>query len=747
MTNIHQKSNKMKYYLLIFFLFSSLMLKSQNLTGVVFGLEKDKKEALIGATVHWLNTKTSTTTDVEGKFSIARSKSNQLIISFVGYKSDTIKITNETDLEILLLSENQLQEVVVRSTSTVLDKLSPIQTEIITSKALAKAACCNLSESFETNASVSVSYADAVTGAKQIQMLGLSGTYVQMNVENVPSLRGLASTFGLNYIPGTWIQSIDVGKGSGSVVNGHESMTGQMNIELQKPDLSEKIYLNTYVNSLGRGEVNLNLAKILNKKWSVGLLTHGSALQTALDQNKDNFFDLPKYKQANFINRWKYQSEKMMAQFGIKILHDDRLGGEISVNPLNLNSVKYEFSNSTNRFEVFSKIAKLYQSKPYRGLGWILNGALHDSKTMFGFKPYNGKQKTLYSNLVYQDIIGNTNHSYKAGTSFLVDDYFEIYGDLIRKRTEIVPGAFAEYSFKYLDKLTSVLGTRIDYHNLYGFNFIPRLHVLYSVNKNIDLRFSAGKGFRVPNPLAEYFGNLVSSRIVQFLDAEIKPEVSWNYGISATKYFGKNNLVIDFYRTDFKNQLIAEMEHFFHLYFYNLHGKSFSNSAQIELNLVPVNRVEVKLAYRYLDVKQSYGRLYDESVLLPKMFINKDRILFNIGYSLPYDKWKADFTWQWNGSRRVPLEAENQNVLHTTYVNMQTTTAPAFFNINAQVTRNFRRWELYLGGENLNNFTQKNPIKGADVPFGTQFDAGLVWGPVVGRIIYFGTRYKLGGVR
>lgn len=746
MTNIHQKSNKMKYYLLILFLLSSLILKSQNLTGVVFGQEKDKKEALIGATVHWLNTKTSTTTDVEGRFSIARSKANQLVISFVGYKSDTIKITNETDLEILLLSENQLQEVVVRSTSTVLDKLSPIQTEIITSKALAKAACCNLSESFETNASVSVSYADAVTGAKQIQMLGLSGTYVQMNVENVPSLRGLASTFGLNYIPGTWIQSIDVGKGAGSVVNGYESMTGQMNIELQKPDLAEKVYLNTYVNSLGRGEVNLNLAKILNKKWSVGLLTHGSALQTALDQNKDNFYDLPKYKQANFINRWKYQSDKMMAQFGIKFLHDDRLGGEISVNPLNLNNVKYEFSNSTNRFEVFSKIAKLYQSKPYRGLGWILNATLHDSKSKFGFKPYDGIQKTLYSNLIYQDIIGNTNHAYKAGISFLADDFNELYGDIERKRTEIVPGAFVEYTYKYLDKLTAVVGSRVDYHNMFGLNYTPRLHLLYALNETLDLRLSAGKGFRVPNPLAEYFGNLVSSRSVRFLE-DLKPEISWNYGVSLTKTFGKNSIIVDAYRTDFQNQLVADMEHFRTLYFYNLYGKSFANSAQIELNLVPQERVEIKLAYRYFDVRQSYGKPFNESLLLPKMFVNKDRILFNIGYSLPYDKWKADVTVQWNGRRRIPIDGENQSVLHITYQNMGVAYAPAFYNLNAQVTRNFRRWELYLGGENLNNFTQKNPIKGASVPFGTLFDAGLTWGPVVGRIIYFGTRYKLGGVR
>lgn len=739
----------LKYNFIISILFLSIVNSSaQNVSGLVLDKNNGKEEPIIGATVNWLGTKIATSTDIEGKFTIARSKAKKLIISFVGYKSDTLEISNETDLRVYLQSENQLQEVVVRSSSTSMDRLSPIHTEILTSKALAKAACCNLSESFETNASVSVSYADAVTGAKQIQLLGLAGTYVQTNVENIPSLRGLANTFGLNYIPGTWIQSIDIGKGAGSVVNGYESMTGQINVELQKPDLAEKVYLNTYVNSLGRGEINLNLAHIFKQKaenkpkWSVALLTHGSTMQTTIDKNNDNFYDLPKYTQANFINRWKYESDKIVAQFGVKYLHDTRSGGQINKNPLSLDNLIYRFSNTTNRAEFFSKTAKLYQSKPYRGLGLILNGILHDSKSQFGFRPYNGKQQTLYGNLIYQDIFGNTNHSYKAGLSFLYDNYYESFADLPYKREEIVKGGFFEYTYKNLDKLTAVAGTRLDFHNLFGTIFTPRLHILYNATENTALRLSAGKGFRTANPFAEYFGNLVSSRTIRILE-NIKPEISWNYGISLTKTFGKSNLIIDLFHTNFQNQLIGDTEHPNFLYFYNSQGKNFANSAQIELNLVPAPRLEFKVAYRYSDVWQTLGKSLGQQITVQKMFIPRDRILFNVGYALPYDKWKFDATLQYNGKRRIPnLSTE---YLHTSYEAMPIQFAPAFVNLNAQVSRSFRRWDVYLGGENLTNFTQKSPIITPENPFGSRFDAGSAWGPVVGRVIYFGTRYKLGG--
>ncbi|SEI67012.1 Outer membrane receptor proteins, mostly Fe transport [Dyadobacter sp. SG02] len=737
-----------KYLLGGLLLLISSCIYAQRITGSVNEQEPQTKnlKPITGANVYWAGTTNATATDENGRFSIPRSaQSALLVVSFVGFRNDTIKIGQESDLQVVLQSDQTLDEVTIRAGNTSIDRLSPHQTEIITTRALAKAACCNLSESFETNASVSVSYSDAVTGSKQIQMLGLNGTYIQTNVENIPSIRGLASTFGLNFVPGTWVQSIDVGKGAGSVVNGYESMTGQINVELQKPDTQEKLYLNTYVNNFGRGEVNLNLAHQLNKKWSTGLLTHGSTLRNRIDKNGDGFLDLPLYTQYNAINRWKYQGDKLMAQFGVKALYEDRLGGQKSFERgMKGTTQAYGFGAKVNRYEFFSKIARLFPEQPYKGLGLILNASIHDSKSYFGLNNYDGTQKTLYGNLIYQSIIGNTNHSYKTGISYMLDNYDEVYKDIRLKRNESVPGAFFEYTYNYLDKFVMVAGGRVDFHNLYGTQWTPRLHLKYSLTDQTTLRASVGRGFRVANPLAEYYGNLVSSRDVVFREA-IRPEVSWNYGASVTQEFKigemSGNFIMDFYRTNFDNQLVADMEDPRYIRFYNLEGRAYANSFQAEANLTPVKRLELKLAYRLFDVKQTIRNVYDENTLQPRMMVSRDRVLFNAGYALPYDKWKFDATVQWNGKKRLPYMGHVPD--HHVPTDLASTWAPSFYNFNAQITRTFPKWDVYLGGENLANFRQKDPIMGANEPFGQHFDAGMAWGPVVGRMIYAGMRYKI----
>lgn len=719
----------------------------ETVRGIVIEKKADgKTEPLIGANLRWENAKNGTSTDLKGEFSLDKSPQNhQLIVSSVGYKTDTLMVHSLEFITITLKIQNSdLQEVVVKSEATVMDRMNPIHTEIITVKALAKAACCNLSESFETNASVSVSYSDAITGSKQIQLLGLSGNYVQTNVENIPGIRGLNTAFGLNYIPGTWLSSIDIGKGAGSVVNGYESMTGVINVELAKPDASEKLYLNLYGSTQGRGEINLNLAHKINKKWSIGFLTHASTLQTKLDQNKDGFLDLPLYVQFNGINRWKYQSDKMMAQFGVKALYEDRIGGQVGFNPDTKGTFSgfYGFGSKTQRYEFFSKTAKLYQSKPYQGLGLIVNGVYHDNVSYFGFKNYTGTEKSLYTNLIYQNILGNTNHQYKAGLSYLLDDYNEKYLDSTFKRTESVPGAFVEYTETIKNRLVLVLGGRVDFHNLYGTRFTPRGHLKYELNANTQIRLSAGKGWRMPNAISENFGMLVNSRQLS-VNEVIRPEESWNFGASLSRDFylfnQKGTLVLDAYRTDFQQQLIVDMENADLVRFYNLKGRSFSNSFQAEVNYSPFKRMDVKLAYRVFDVRNDVQTPTGELTLLPKQFVNRDRFLFNIGYAAKYDKWKYDLTWQWNGSRRIPNFSEG----HVHSASSLPVLAPAFSNINAQITRGFYKWELYVGGENLNNFTQKNPILSANDPFGKNFDASMVWGPVIGRMVYVGMRYKI----
>jgi outer membrane receptor for ferrienterochelin and colicins len=718
--------------------------QAQSVRGRV--LEAGTDAPLPGAVVRWAGTQSGTLTDSAGTFTLARNAAGtpSLLTSFVGYQTDTLALAlgDTAPLVIRLRPVGQgLSEVVVSGTTNALDHLNPIHTEVITTRTLAKAACCNLSESFETNASVSVSYADAVTGAKQIQLLGLAGTYVQLNTENIPSLRGLATTFGLNYLPGTWIRSIDVGKGAASVISGYESMTGALNVELVKPEEAERLYLNGYVNRFGRGELNLNLARPLNDRWSVGLLSHASTQRTKIDENGDGFLDLPLFTQLNVINRWKYQSSRTMAQFGVKALVEDRLGGQTAFDPArDRNTARaYGFGNTTRRVEVFSKTARLFPEKPYKGLGLILNGTSHDSRSYFGFRRYDGRQQTLYGNLIYQNIFGDTRHTYKAGLSYLLDDFREQYNDSTFTRTESVPGAFFEYTYT-VPRLIAVLGGRADVHNLYGTRLTPRLHLKYDLTTDLHLRLNAGRGWRVPNALAENLGMLINSRTVQVPGA-LRPEESWNYGLSLSQDFRafgrKGSLVLDAFRTDFQNQLVVDMETPGYVRFYNLVGQSFANSLQAELNYSPAPRFELKAAYRYYDVRND---IVVEGVptLLPRMFVSPDRVLLNAGYATRFDKWKFDLTYQWNGRRRIPhMAGEVHGPLNLAVF------APAFANLNAQVARGFKWGEVYLGGENLNNFTQPNPILGANDPFGRSFDASMVWGPVVGRNIYAGFRYKI----
>ncbi len=714
----------------------------QKLSGEV--RDKSTNQPIIGATLFWQNAPSAGVfSDIEGKFSLEKNNSNKLlIISAVGYQRDSVLLKNADKYLIINLSESteMLSEVVIKGQSNVLDRLNPIQTEIITTKALAKAACCNLSESFETNASVSVGLSDAVTGAKQLQFLGLSGKYTQTNVENMPSVRGLATTFGLTYIPGTWIQSIDIAKGIGSVVTGYESLTGGINVELMKPDNSERLYVNAYANSLGRAELNINGSTKFNEKWSSGLFVHGSTLQRTIEKNGDAFLDAPKFATLNLFNRWKYSGERFAAQFGVKYLQDSRVGGQVGFESNRQTPAIYGFTNDTKRYEFFSKTALLFPDKPYRGLALITNGQIHRSNSVFGRRGYDANQNYAYANLIYQDILGNTNHTYKTGLSFMYDAYDEQFASLELQRTEKVPGVFAEYTYNLLDKTIAVVGARVDFHNLYGTQFSPRVHLKHDFTEDLTLRLSGGSGFRVPNRLAEFYGNLVSNRQVIFTTG-LQAEKSWNYGASLTKSIGKSSLVVDFYRTDFVNKLIGDAEHPEYLYFYSSTEKAFANAFQIEYNWIPSDRWEAKFAYRYLDSRQTMGLPFDEEVLLPVMFQSPSRLLFNAGYALPFDKWKFDLTVSWNSKARIPTMDLSYD--HTSYANMPFSASDAFVNVNAQVSRNFVNWEWYLGGENLTNFRQLNPIVDAANPFGNRFDAGMNWGPIVGRIIYLGMRYRI----
>ena len=639
--------------------------------------------------------------------------------------------------------DTELKEFRVIANPGQKDDHAVLATEVMTIKTLGKAACCNLSESFETNASVSVNYADAVTGSKQIQMLGLAGTYVQTNVENVPSIRGLKTTYGLNYLPGTWIKSIDLAKGTSSVVNGYESMTGAINVELAKPDTSEAYYLNTYVNSQGRFEVNQQGAHRFNSRLSTGVFAHFSQQAARFDGNRDAFLDLPLFNLVNILNRWKYNSDRWMIQWGANYLNEDRLGGQKAFERNSNRTQIYGFGSYTQRLETFAKIARLYPQKPYQGMALIVSTANHANDSYFAMKNYSGREQSVYGNFIFQSIINNTNHTWKAGASFLLDSYQESYLDSAYARTEMVPGIYGEYTWTVPTKLTVVVGQRVDFHNQLGTQWVPRLHVKWDVATDWIVRLSAGKGWRRVNPLAENMGFLINNRALRLIGSLNPLEVSWNYGISLTKNMNigsrKANLVLDAFQTDFVHQWMVDMETSSTVRFYSNPGISYATSLQAEFNYSPFKRFEIKTAYRFQDVQADYLSETGGLSRLAKPFLNRDRVLVNLAYASAYEIWKYDLTWQWNGTRRIP----NSKIGHLHTETSPLVQVPAFSTVYAQVTRQFKKWELYLGAENLFNFTQSNPIKSAEDPFALGFDASMVWGPITGTMVYSGMRYKI----
>ncbi len=719
--------------------------------GVV--LEVNKKAAftpLSGASVIWLHSKQGVSTDTNGVFLIHHDgKGSRLIISYTGYQPDTVSVVDMNELKIILANNKQLKEVTVLSKqrSTYLSALNPIRTQVMSDKELFKAACCNLSESFETNPSVDVSYSDAVTGSKQIQLLGLSGNYTQLTVENLPGPRGIATPLGLNSIAGPWVESIQLTKGIGSVANGYESIAGQINVELKKPENSEKLFANVYVNDFGKTDLNLNLSQKIGKQWSAGLLLHDDFLNNKkLDFNKDGFRDQPTGNQFNLINRYKYDNGKgFLTQFGIKLLNDNRTGGETGYDPAaDKNTTgKYGLGINTKRYEAFAKIGYVFPEKKYKSIGLQLSAIDHQQDSYFGLTTYDAKQQNFYANLIYQSIINNTQHKFRAGFSFLYDNYNEVLKAVNYKRTENVPGAFFEYTYTPNEKIALVAGIREDHNNLFGFFTTPRLHVRYEPVKGTTIRISAGRGQRTANIFAENTAVLVSSRQVNIINPAagkaygLNAESAWNKGISIDQKFKllqRDGLFsVDFFRNDFSNQVVVDLEDPAAVKFYNLQGKSYSNSFQAEVNIEPVKKLELRLAYRYFDVKTTYS-----GKLLQRPLVAANRAFANLAYGT--SGWKFDYTVNYNGKKRIPNTASNPLPYQ------REPFSNSFMLMNAQVSKTLGKkhpMDFYIGGENLGNYFQKNVIVAADQPFSPYFDASLVWGPVTGRMFYLGWRYKL----
>lgn len=656
-------------------------------------------------------------------------------------------------VSIVSFSQDTLKTVTVESSRKGLKKsISGIaNTTLVTSKELLKAACCNLAESFETNPSIDVSFSDALTGTKQIKMLGLTSPYILISEENIPTVRGASQAYGLSFTPGTWVESIQVSKGAGSVVNGYESISGQINTELIKPMKDIPFFLNLYGSSDSRFEVNTHFNKKVSDFWATSLFIHGNARVSKNDMNQDGFLDNPIGKQINLVNRWQYSNPKTgwVSFLNLRFMKDDKQTGANDFDP-NRDRLTTNYWGSeinTERFDFSSKVGYVFQDMPYQSIGFQNALSNHSQESYFGLHQYAIKQQSYYSNLLFNSIISNTMNKFAAGLNFTYDRYAEFVNLSDVSRIDNSVGTFFEYTYDPGDAFSFIVGGRFDYHNRLGAFFTPRVHMKYNPWDKAVLRLSAGRGKRAANIFAENQNLFASSRVFQVLDSNgkiygLNPEIAWNYGLSFTQNFmvlGKSaDFTLDFYRTDFQNQVVVDvMNSPQQALIYNLRGKSYANSFQFDFNIELIKHLNLRTAYKYYDIATDYlSGSYQRPLQAKHRFFGN--LEFETHKSDKGQQWKFDFTYNWLGKQQLPYTASNPIEDRMPYF------SPSFAVLNTQITKLFSNsFEMYIGGENIGNYRQAKSVLGNTNPFGSTFDTSIVYAPIYGQMFYAGLRLKI----
>mgnify|MGYP001249387747 CR=1 FL=1 len=734
-----------KIVIIILALISSISAISQDIKGRVYEISKQGSEIpVIGANVYWEGTTIGTTTDKKGTYIIQEPPSlpATLNVSYIGYTLDSKQVV-EGEYIFYLRQSIDLQEVEVegKQNTTTWSTLTPRNVQTISTGELVKAACCNLSECFETNATVDVTYADAISGLKTIQMLGLDGFYVQINNESMPLINGLLSSYGLSYVPGSWIESIQITKGMGSVLNGHDGFTGQINLEYftAENEDSDRLFWGVHANSEGKFENNILLAK-KSDKWTNNLFTHISYLGTEIDHHGshhdhagDGFLDMPKVRQFNVLNKFKYIGfDKIQFQFSLKGLFEERIGGqkeEIIDN--------YLVDIHNDLFEMGTKTGYINPEDNNKSIGLQTSWKIHDQQAQFGNNKYSALQERAYLNLMINTYINNTDHILRYGLSYSADRYTEdltanitaSYSDV--KRVDLISGIFSEYNFTKDANFNLNTGFRADYYNITNkIYYSPRLNIKYNPSSSTVVRFSLGKGFRIPNVIVDNLYHLASAREITISD-DINPEEALNFGANFSYCFylfsREGTFNFDAYRTVFHNKLIVDIEEQSLLRFSNLEGEAYANSIQFDLLYELFDRLDLKAGYK---INKSYATYSGSLELIPLK--PQNRALLNLAYATDMDKWKIDLTANYIGESRIPEHTE---------ININN--SDPFTIFNTQITRKINEFDLYLGCENISDYTQEDPIINAENPFDDKFDASLIWAPVMGRMLYVGARYRL----
>ncbi len=725
-----------------------LVAAMQTFIGTVFyDRAQGRSEPLPYAQIYHIEKERLIEADSTGRFAILLDGRATLVATYVGYTRDTLIVERGVGSgEFHLRGENGVDEATVTARQPSLSRLSPVKTEVVTSAGLCKMACCALASSFENSSSVTVGYPDAITGARQIKLLGLSGVYTQMLDESRPILRGLQSPFGMSYIPGQWLESIQISKGPTSVSNGLEAITGQINVEHRKPTDETPLFVQLYGSSDAMLEANVASSLQLDERWSTVILGHVGSTVADMDHNGDGFRDDPRSLQLNFANRWLYYSPSgVQVRFGVRYVNDNRLGGQIgsrSDNEWNLDNGIWGSRIWNSGINGYVKVGIPLSPDQSSNIAAVFDYTHHEIDSYYGSRLYDGKQNSYFGNLIYSNNI-TERHSVKGGLTFNSDCFKENMlfashnNDIRYHHNETALSLFGEYTFTCDDKLTLVGGLNLDYNWTHGWLFAPRASFKYSFTDAIVLRLAGGRGYRCSNILADNMGMFSTGSTIEIAEGLNTLEDAWTFGGNVTFYlpFGydsENTYVsFDYFRSTFNNQVVSDQELKDNVVcLYNVNGPSYTNTYQIDFNVDPVERFSITATFRYTDSRVTLAG----QGLCERPMTSRFKGVLNLQYATGMSKWIFDLTAQINGPMRLPDFAAREWGMAM---------SPVYPALYAQVTRKFRGFDVYVGGENLTNFTQKNPVIASSDPFSDKFNASCVWGPIMGIKVYAGVRYTL----
>jgi outer membrane receptor for ferrienterochelin and colicin len=691
------------------------------------------KEPIIGANIFWANTTLGTYTDVQGKANMEfyDTLPHILVVSYTGYNDDSLLLTGIENVVVIQLKQGvtlDKVEIIAKQSTQFIKSSETGKVEVIDAGDIRKAACCNLAEGFQTSSAVEVNYSDAVTGAKEIQMLGLEGVYIQHLNDGLPAMYGVGKGYYMDRIPAAWVRNISVSKGIPSVKNGISGITGSINIDFATPEDHEKTYIDLFQSSWGRTELSARHAiNMKSKKWGTVLYGQGGGQYANIDRNSDSFLDIPIFRQVHIMNTWHYEGENSDVQMGIRYLTEFRNGGQVR----NIHN-NFKSKSDVHKVEYYLKNGFFFNKMPGQSMAYTYNGGYNVQHNSIGNHKYSATELMNNFSIIGITPIKNTMHKINGGINFYSDIIDEQLDSIENNLHLIQVGTYAEYSFTYQELVTIVAGYRLDYHSQMQWQQSPRLQVKYIPSESTTIRANIGRGFRFPVILGENLIYLASSRQL-YIHNTPEGDIGWNYGLSFLQKFNikksENNLNIDFYRTHFVTQTMTDLDsrdNQINIHQYN--GISYANNLLAELNLEPIENFSIKIAYKWDNVKDK-----DNGVLLSKSMLSPHKGLVSMTYQMQNSGWSFTGILALQGKKRLP----------TSFMNSDQQYSSKYAIASIQVSKKWQKWQWYSGIENLNHFRQKNPILNANNPYLYGFDATQIWAPIIGAAAYMGVRFVL----